>query len=285
LDNNKRIDGKAIATRLRKEIKEDAEAFRNKFGRQASLAVVLVGDDPASSIYVRMKGKACEEANIRSLQYNLPGKTSQDELLDLIGNLNEDGSIDGILVQLPLPDHIDEDLIIESVSPEKDVGGFHPENVGKLVIGQDTFYPCTPFGIIRMLDVEGVELKGKRAVVLGRSNIVGKPLAFLFLHRHATVTMCHSRTVDLPSVTREADILVAAVGRPRMVGKEMVKEGAIIIDVGVNRLPDGKVVGDVDYDDVVEKVSKITPVPGGVGPMTITMLLYNTIKAANLHES
>ncbi len=196
--------------------------------------------------------------------------------------MNRDEAVDGILVQLPLPHHIDEGAVLERVSPRKDVDGFHPVNVGKLMIGQDTFYPCTPHGIMKMLEHEAVEIEGKRAVIIGRSNIVGKPLALMLLRQHATVTICHSRTVDLPAVAREADILVAAIGRAQMVGKDMVKKGAVVIDVGVNRLPDGKLVGDVDFNEVVPAVSKITPVPGGVGPMTITMLLVNTVEAARL---
>lgn len=281
---SKIIDGKAISAKLREGITEEAARFKERFGRNPCLAVILLGEDPASAIYVRMKGKACEAAGIGSVQHTLEAETGQDRLLDLIDSLNGDGTVDGILVQLPLPPHIDEGLVLERVAPHKDVDGFHPINVGKLMIGHETFYPCTPHGIIKMLEHEEVGIKGKRAVIIGRSNIVGKPLALLLLRKHATVTICHSRTVDLPAVAREADILVAAIGRAQMVGKDMVKEGAVVIDVGVNRLPDGKVVGDVLFDEVAPLVSKITPVPGGVGPMTITMLLANTLQAARLNE-
>jgi methylenetetrahydrofolate dehydrogenase (NADP+)/methenyltetrahydrofolate cyclohydrolase len=279
---NKIIDGKAISAKIREEIAIDAARFSDRHGRKPCLAVVLLGDDPASSIYVRMKGRACEEAGIASVQHTLGTDTSQDHLLNLIDDLNRDGAVDGILVQLPLPSHIDEGAVLERIDPRKDVDGFHPVNVGKLMIGQDTFYPCTPHGIMKMLEYEGVEIKGKRAVIIGRSNIVGKPLALMLLREHATVTICHSRTIDLPAVAREADILVAAIGRAQMVGKDMVKKGAVVIDVGVNRLPDGKLVGDVHFNEVAPAVSKITPVPGGVGPMTITMLLANTVEAARL---
>jgi len=279
---NKIIDGKAISAKIREEIAIDAARFSDRHGRKPCLAVVLLGDDPASSIYVRMKGRACEEAGIASVQHTLGTDTSQDHLLKLIDDLNRDGAVDGILVQLPLPSHIDEGAVLERIDPRKDVDGFHPVNVGKLMIGQDTFYPCTPHGIMKMLEYEGVEIKGKRAVIIGRSNIVGKPLALMLLREHATVTICHSRTIDLPAVAREADILVAAIGRAQMVGKDMVKKGAVVIDVGVNRLPDGKLVGDVHFNEVAPAVSKITPVPGGVGPMTITMLLANTVEAARL---
>lgn len=276
------IDGKAISAKIRREIAEGASAFSKKHGRRPCLAVVLLGEDPASAIYVRMKGKACEETGIASLQHTLSAETQGGQLLDLIESLNRDPSVDGILVQLPLPPHIDEATVLESISPSKDVDGFHPVNVGKLMIGKDTFFPCTPSGIMKMLEHEKVEIKGKRATVIGRSNIVGKPLALMLLSHHATVTICHSRTVDLPGVAREADILVAAIGRAQVVGRDMVKEGAVVIDVGVNRLPDGRVVGDVHFEEVAQKVSKITPVPGGVGPMTITMLLSNTLDAARL---
>lgn len=279
---NKIIDGKAISAKIREEVAIDAARFSDRHGRKPCLAVVLLGDDPASSIYVRMKGRACEETGIASVQHTLGTDTSQDHLLNLIDDLNRDGAVDGILVQLPLPSQIDEGAVLERIDPRKDVDGFHPVNVGKLMIGQDTFYPCTPHGIMKMLEYEGVEIEGKRAVIIGRSNIVGKPLALMLLREHATVTICHSRTIDLPAVAREADILVAAIGRAQMVGKDMVKKGAVVIDVGVNRLPDGKVVGDVHFNEVAPAVSKITPVPGGVGPMTITMLLANTVEAAQL---
>ncbi|RMG59412.1 MAG: bifunctional methylenetetrahydrofolate dehydrogenase/methenyltetrahydrofolate cyclohydrolase FolD [Deltaproteobacteria bacterium] len=277
------IDGKAIASSIRESLKKEAAELSARAGRPPCLSVILVGDDPASAIYVRMKGKACAETGFESRTFTMPAETTEDALLEKIDELNADESVDGILVQLPLPDHINESAVLERIRPDKDVDGFHPVNVGKLVIGEKTLIPCTPHGIIKMLEHEGVEVKGKRAVVIGRSNIVGKPVATLLLHRHATVTICHSRTQDLPAVSREADILIAAVGRPEMVTAEFVKEGAVVIDVGVNRLPDGKLVGDVKFDEVSRVASKITPVPGGVGPMTITMLLYNTLQAFRDH--
>jgi len=277
------IDGKAIASSIRESLKGEVESLVPKYGRPPCLAVILVGDDPASAIYVRMKGKACEETGIRSLTFRMPAETREEELLSKIDELNADETVDGILVQLPLPDHISESAVIERILPDKDVDGFHPVNVGRLAVGERALLPCTPHGIIKMLEHEGVEIKGKRAVVIGRSNIVGKPVALMLLHRHATVTICHSRTVDLPAVAREADILIAAVGRPHMVTREFVKEGAVVIDVGVNRLSDGKLAGDVKFDEVSQVASKITPVPGGVGPMTITMLLSNTVEAFKEH--
>ncbi len=281
----KRIDGRAISAKIRGELKSGVEEFAELRGRPPSLAVIIVGDNPASSIYVRMKGKACEETGIRSIQKNLPDSTDQAALLSQIDSLNDDDSVDGILVQLPLPPHIDEHAVIERIRPDKDVDGFHPINVGKLVIGQEALRPCTPHGIIKILEHIGVPIEGTRSVVIGRSNIVGKPLSLMLLQRHSTVTMCHSRTPSLPLVAREADILVAAVGRPHLVGADMVKEGAVVIDVGVNRLPDGSLAGDVKYDEVFPLSSRITPVPGGVGPMTITMLLSNTLDAALLRCS
>lgn len=273
------IDGKKIAEEVRAEIRVEVEELKNK-GLVPGLAVILVGDNPASQIYVNNKHKACGELGIYSEVHRLPGDTSQEELLGLIDKLNYDKKIHGILVQLPLPEQIDEKTVINAISPAKDVDGFGPANVGNLVIGDDCFYPCTPYGILVLLDKIGVDPKGKRAVVVGRSNIVGKPVAMMLLHRHATVTICHTKTPDLAAECRNADILVVAAGRPKVVTGDMVKEGAVVIDVGVNRLEDGKVVGDVDFASASEKAGWITPVPGGVGPMTITMLMKNTVEAA-----
>jgi len=241
---------------------------------------VLVGEDPASQVYVRNKEKACISVGMYSEVHRLPEATTQDELLALIAELAANRRIHGILVQLPLPKHIDEKAVIAAIPPEKDVDGFHPVSVGNMVIGDECFLPCTPAGIIELIKRTGIDLVGKHAVVVGRSNIVGKPVAMLLLQEHATVTICHSRTPDLAAITRQADVLVAAVGRAKMIKREHVKPGAVVIDVGVNRLPDGRLAGDVDYDDVLETASYITPVPGGVGPMTITMLLLNTLRSA-----
>ncbi len=272
------IDGKRVSQQIKAELKEEINGLKELNGLTPGLAVVLVGEDPASTVYVRNKGKASQEVGILSLQHNLPVTTSQQELLDLIGRLNEDAAIHGILVQLPLPDHIEEDAIIQSVNPIKDVDGFHPANVGNLILGNPAYLPCTPAGIMVLLDSIGLEMKGKEAVVVGRSNIVGKPVSFLLLQRHATLTICHSRTKDLPYHTRQADILVAAIGKAKMIKGDWVKPGAVVIDVGVNRL-EGGLVGDVDYEAASQVASYITPVPGGVGPMTIAMLLKNTVLA------
>ncbi len=277
------IDGKAIAETIRQEIAAEVEALIGRYGRSPGLAVVLVGEDPASQVYVRNKRSACQKAGIRSFDHNLPATTSQEELLGLIQQLNSNQDVDGILVQLPLPDHIDEGLILESIDPDKDVDGFHPVNVGKLVANRASLIACTPLGIIELLKRTGFEIKGANAVILGRSNIVGKPVALLLLHRHATITMCHTRTRNLPEVTGRADLIIAAAGRPKLLTAEMVREGAVVIDVGVNRV-DGKLVGDVDFESVSKKASAITPVPGGVGPMTITMLLRNTVTAFKEHQ-
>jgi methylenetetrahydrofolate dehydrogenase (NADP+)/methenyltetrahydrofolate cyclohydrolase len=279
------IDGKAIAAAVRAEIKERAKEFTSRTGIRACLAAVLVGEDPASRVYVRNKGTACIEAGMLSRQINLPATTSEKELLDLVGRLNADDAVHGILVQLPLPDQIDESKVIEAIAPGKDVDGFHPVNAGRLFIGQPGFIPCTPYGILKILDYEKVELKGKHAVVVGRSNIVGKPVAILLLSRHATVTICHSRTQDLPGVVRSADVVIAAVGKAEMVRGSWIKPGAVVIDVGINRLPDGRLVGDVAFEEARAVAGKITPVPGGVGPMTITMLLHNTLEAAALRAA
>lgn len=275
---SKIIDGKAIAQQIRQEIKAKVEELKAK-GKQPGLAVVLVGEDPASQTYVRSKEKACHETGIYSEVYRLPVTTSEADLLALIDKLNANQKIHGILVQLPVPEHIDEKKVIDRISPEKDVDGFHPINVGDLFTNTARFVACTPRGCLELLDRMGVEIKGKKAVVVGRSNIVGKPVALLLLHRHATVTICHSRTADLEKECLEADILVAAVGRPQMITGEMIKPGAVVIDVGINRLPDGRLVGDVDFESAKEKASLITPVPRGVGPMTIAMLLLNTLEA------
>jgi methylenetetrahydrofolate dehydrogenase (NADP+)/methenyltetrahydrofolate cyclohydrolase len=273
------IEGKKISDSIREEIKLEAERLKGE-GVTPGLVVILVGEDPASQVYVRNKAKACEQLGYYSEVVRLPAETSQQELLGLIDGYNRDSKVNGILVQLPLPKHIEEKAIIDAIVVEKDVDGFHPESVGNLMIGDDTLLPCTPAGVIELLKRTGNNPSGKHAVVIGRSNIVGKPVAMLLLREHATVTICHSRTPNLPEIARQADILVAAVGVPKLVKKDWVKPGAVVIDVGVNRLPDGKLCGDVDFDDVLDTAGWITPVPGGVGPMTITMLMANTLKAA-----
>ncbi|HPW45235.1 MAG TPA: bifunctional methylenetetrahydrofolate dehydrogenase/methenyltetrahydrofolate cyclohydrolase FolD [bacterium] len=273
------IDGKALAAKIRNEIAKDVEALKAR-NINPGLAVVLVGNDPASSLYVSSKKKACAKAGIESFSYELPASASEKELLDLIGKLNSNGKIHGILVQLPLPDHMDESRIINAISPEKDVDGFHPVSVGRLVLGEPGFRSCTPAGIMELIDSTEIDIKGKRAVIVGRSNIVGKPLAFMLLERHATVTICHSKTADLKGEVRNADILIAAIGRARFIGGDWIKPGAMVIDVGINRLDDGRIVGDVDFDSAKDVAGAITPVPKGVGPMTITMLLKNTVLSA-----
>jgi len=274
------IDGKVVSQSVRDEVAELASKLKQDTGIVPGLAAVLVGDDAASEIYVRNKRKACEKVGIYSEEHKLPAETTEEQLLGLVNKLNEDTKIHGILVQLPLPGHIDETKILRTVSPLKDVDGFHPYNVGLLVEGNPRFVSCTPGGIIKMLDFYNIDIKGKDVVVVGRSNIVGKPVSMLLLHRHGTVTICHSRTKDLKEVTGRADILVAAIGRANFITADMVKDGAVVIDVGINRKDDGKLTGDVDFDSVSEKASYITPVPGGVGPMTIAMLLYNTYLSA-----
>ena len=276
------IDGKKVSEDTRAEIAKGVEELKKSSGITPGLAAVLVGDDPASEIYVRNKRKACEKVGIYSEEHKLPEETTEEELLALVNRLNNDDNIHGILVQLPLPDHINETNILRNVTPLKDVDGFHPENVGRLVEGNPRFISCTPYGIIKMLEYYNIDIKGKEAVIVGRSNIVGKPVGMLLLHRHATVTTCHSRTKDLGEVTGRADILVAAIGRAKFITADMVKEGAVVIDVGINRNEDGKLAGDVDFEKVQEKASYITPVPGGVGPMTITMLLWNTLESAKM---
>ncbi|MCL1599242.1 MAG: bifunctional methylenetetrahydrofolate dehydrogenase/methenyltetrahydrofolate cyclohydrolase FolD [Actinomycetia bacterium] len=272
------IDGKAIAQKRRDAVAQRVAELRER-SVAPGLAVVIIGSDPASEVYVRMKHKACDEAGIRSFKHELDADVSQAELLALIEQLNADPDVHGILVQLPLPDHIDEDAVIEAIDPDKDVDGFHPISTGRMVIGRDTFLPCTPHGCMVLLEESGVELKGKEAVVVGRSNIVGKPVALMLLAEHATVTICHSRTKDLAEVVGRADVLVVAVGRPEMIKGDWVKDGAVVIDVGVNRTDDG-LVGDVEFDTAAKRASAITPVPGGVGPMTIAMLMENTVKSA-----
>lgn len=275
------IDGTKIGNELREKLKGRIATLKAR-GKVPGLAVILVGDNPASKVYVRMKEKACESLGIYSEKYALSAQTPQDEVLELIKRLNQDEKIHGILVQLPLPDHFNEELIIESIIPTKDVDGFHPINVGNLMLGKALFQPCTPAGVMELLHSSQIDPKGKNAVVVGRSNIVGKPVAVMLLQEHATVTICHSRTRSLADETRRADILIAAIGKPKMITADMVKEGAVVIDVGVNRLPDGSLVGDVDFEGMKDKVAAITPVPGGVGPMTITMLMANTVKSAEL---
>ncbi|MEP3422297.1 MAG: bifunctional methylenetetrahydrofolate dehydrogenase/methenyltetrahydrofolate cyclohydrolase FolD [Erythrobacter sp.] len=282
-----RIDGKAFAAKLRERVGATALTFAQDAGRKPGLAVVLVGDDPASQVYVGSKGKATLAANMNSFEHRLPDDTGEEALLSLIDQLNNDDAVDGILVQLPLPDHLDEQSIIASINPDKDVDGFHIINAGRLSVGQSGFVPCTPLGCMMLLTDRLGDLSGLEAVVVGRSNIVGKPMAQLLLDANATVTIAHSRTKDLPSVVKRADIVVAAVGRPHMIGKDWLKDGATVIDVGINRLPPepgkekGKLVGDVAYDEASEIAAAITPVPGGVGPMTIAVLLRNTVVAAH----
>lgn len=273
------ISGKELAQQKRMQMKEEVEQLK-KEGITPGLAVILIGDNPASQSYVKGKVKACQEVGIYSLLIEKPATITEEELLSLIDELNHNEQIHGILVQLPLPDHISEKAVIEAISPEKDVDGFHPISVGKMMIGEETFLPCTPFGIIEMLKSKGIEIEGKHAVVVGRSNIVGKPVGQLLLNENATVTYCHSRTKNMQEITKQADIVIVAVGKAHFLGADYFKRGAVVIDVGVNRIESGKLVGDVVFDEVKEVASYITPVPGGVGPMTITMLLANTILAA-----
>ena len=272
------IDGKKVSSHIKDNIAAEVKMLKNKTGKTPGLAVVLVGDDPASAVYVKNKNKTCKNIGFQSFEHTLSENTSEDKLLNLINELNNDDQVNGILVQLPLPSHISSKTILVSINPQKDVDGFHLENVGRLVTGNALFKPCTPAGIIKLLDEYKIEIEGKNAVIIGRSNIVGKPVSFLLLERNATVTICHSRTKDLPSITRSADILIAAIGKPNFVSLDMVKNNAVVIDVGINRL-DGKLVGDVDFASVSKQASLITPVPGGVGPMTIAMLMENTLQA------
>ncbi|HJP19901.1 MAG TPA: bifunctional methylenetetrahydrofolate dehydrogenase/methenyltetrahydrofolate cyclohydrolase FolD [Nitrospinota bacterium] len=275
---NNILDGKAISTVIKKEIAAEIKSLNTKSVIQPGLAVIQVGDNPASSIYVRNKKKSCDEAGIKSFEHRLSDKTSEEELLTLIKQLNDNEGIHGILVQLPLPSHIREHVVLEAISPDKDVDGFHPYNVGKLMVGKGSLLPCTPAGIIELLERSEVKIEGKKAVILGRSNIVGKPLAIMLLQKNATVTICHSKTKNLPDITKRADILVAAIGSPEFVKEDMVKEGAVVIDVGINRV-EKKLVGDVDFEKVSQKASQITPVPGGIGPMTIALLMKNGLSA------
>ncbi len=272
------IDGKAISQKVKDELKD---RVKNE-NIDAALAVIQVGNDPASTVYVGNKKKACEYIGIRSLSFELPEETPEEELLDLVRDLNKREDVDGILVQLPLPPHMDEDKVIRTISPKKDVDGFHPQSVGALSIGQPGFASCTPAGIIQLLKRSGVEIEGKECVIIGRSNIVGKPMALLMLRENATVTVCHSRTKNLREIAKRADILIVAIGKPRFITKDYVKEGAVVIDVGIHRDENGKLCGDVDFADVEPLASKITPVPGGVGPMTIAMLMNNCIEAKGL---
>lgn len=275
------IDGKRISNECKDELKREVEELRKK-GISVTLAVVLVGNDPASTVYVGNKKKACEYIGINSLTYELPEETKEEEVLSLVKELNERGDVNGILVQLPLPKHIDEDKVIRTIDPKKDVDGFHPQSVGALSIGQNGYVSCTPAGIIELLKRSNIEIEGKECVIVGRSNIVGKPMAMLMLRENATVTICHSKTKNLKEVTKRADILIVALGKPRFITKEYVKEGAVVIDVGIHRDENNKLCGDVDYQDVVDVTSVITPVPGGVGPMTIAMLMKNCVISTTL---
>lgn len=272
------IDGKKISQDIKDELKEKVTALKEE-GMEPALAVIQVGNDPASSVYVRNKKKACEYIGIRSLSYELPEETTEDALIELIEKLNKDKTVNGILVQLPVPKHIDPDKIIRTISPEKDVDGFHPQNVGKLVIGEEGFVSCTPTGVIQLLKRSGIEISGKNCVVVGRSNIVGKPMALLMLRENATVTIAHSKTKNLKELCQTADILIVAIGKPQFITADYVKEGAVVIDVGIHRDENNKLCGDVRYEEVAEKASAITPVPGGVGPMTIAMLMSNCVES------
>lgn len=276
------LDGKMVSQRVKDELREEVARLKKDKGLVPGLAVIIVGEDPASKIYVRNKKRACEEIGIHSEEYALPEETTQEELLDLVERLNHKEDIHGILCQMPLPRHLDEKAVINAISPKKDVDAFHPVNVGKIMIGDYDFLPCTPAGVMELIKESGIDVCGKECVVVGRSNIVGKPMSMLLLHQHGTVTICHSRTKDLKEVCRRADILVAAVGVPELITGDMVKEGAVVIDVGMNRLENKKLVGDVNFAEASERASAITPVPGGVGPMTIAMLMKNTVRAAQL---
>lgn len=278
------IDGKKVSATVREEVKAGIDARLAQGKRPPGLAVILIGSDPASQVYVRNKRNACHEVGIVSRSYDLPAETTQYELLKIIDRLNEDPSIDGILIQLPLPAHIDASLVIERIDPGKDVDGFHPTNVGKLALRIPGLRPCTPFGVMRLIESEGVSVKGQHAVVIGASNIVGRPLALELLLRGATVTVCHRFTKDSAALARQADIVVAAAGKPGLVTADWVREGALVIDVGINRLASGKLVGDVDFEMVREKAGWITPVPGGVGPMTVAMLMHNTLQSCEKHQ-
>ncbi len=277
------IDGKAVSAQVKENIRVETEKLKAQ-GIEIGLAVVIVGNDPASQVYVRNKEKACETVGFNSYKYALPEETTEQELLALVDKLNNDDKVDGILVQLPLPKHLDDKIIINNIRPDKDVDAFHPVNVGKIMIGDYSFLPCTPAGVMELIKSTGTEIAGKECVVIGRSNIVGKPQAMLLLHQSGTVTICHSKTKDLKAVASRADILVAAVGRAKMITADYVKQGAVVIDVGMNRDENGKLCGDVDFESVKDKASYITPVPGGVGPMTIAMLMKNTLTAGKEHH-
>ena len=276
------ISGKIVSEKLRSELRDEIAEFKNKNGITPGLAVIMVGNNPASAVYVRNKHKACLDVGIESYQIEFPEDITEDQLLGKIDELNADDKVNGILVQLPLPDSINEERVIERISPDKDVDAFHPSNVGRIMIGNYSFLPCTPAGIISLLDHYNVEISGKRCAVVGRSNIVGKPMALLLTERNGTVTLCHSRTQNLDKILFESDIIVVAIGKPDFLKADMVKPGAVVIDVGINRTFEGKLVGDVAFDEVSQVASMITPVPGGVGPMTITTLLRNTLLAAKM---
>lgn len=278
------IDGKLVSQSVKDSVKAEVEILKSK-GIEVTLAVIIVGDDPASRVYVNNKKKACEYVGFKSLEYALPADTTQEQLMALVDELNNRDDVNGILCQLPLPKHLDEKAVIEAISYKKDVDAFHAVNVGKIMIGDYDFLPCTPAGVMEMLSYYDIDVTGKNCVVIGRSNIVGKPMAMLLLHKNGTVTITHSRTVDLKNVTNKADILVAAIGKAKFVGADMVKDGAVVIDVGMNRDENGKLCGDVDFDNVASKCSYITPVPGGVGPMTIAVLMKNTLKACKLQNN
>ena len=278
------IDGKAVSAKVKEEIRLETEKLKEQ-GIEIGLAVVIVGDDPASQVYVRNKEKACETVGFNSFKYALPAETTEEELLNVVKELNEDKNVNGILVQLPLPKHIDEKTIINAIAPNKDVDAFHPVNVGKIMVGNYDFVPCTPAGVMELIKESGIDVSGKECVIVGRSNIVGKPQAMLLLHQNGTVTICHSKTKNLAEKTKNADILVAAVGIPNFIKGDMIKEGAVVIDVGINRLENKKLCGDVEFESAEKVAGAITPVPGGVGPMTIAMLMKNTVKAAILNKS
>lgn len=278
------IDGKAVSAQVKERIKAETAKLKEQ-GIEVGLAVVIVGEDPASKVYVRNKKRACEEVGFNSYEYALPAETTEEELLELVQKLNKDDKVNGILVQLPLPAHLDDKVIINNILPEKDVDAFHPVNVGKIMIGDYSFLPCTPAGVMELIASTGTEITGKECVVIGRSNIVGKPQAMLLLHKSGTVTICHSKTKNLKEVCSRADILVAAVGRAKMITSDYIKDGAVVIDVGMNRDENGKLCGDVDFEDCKDKAGYITPVPGGVGPMTIAMLMQNTLTAAKVKNN
>ena len=278
----KLINGKEVAKKVRKELKSEVVKLKEN-GINPKLAVVMVGNDPGSTVYVRNKSKACEKVGIEFEEFLYDENLSESELLNVIKKLNEDSTINGILLQSPVPKHIDINKAFRTIAPEKDVDGFNPVNVGNLTIGEDAFISCTPYGVIKMFEEYNIELEGKNAVILGRSNIVGKPMIQCMLNKNATVTVCHSRTKNIEEITKKADIVISAIGKPKFVKENMVKDGAVVIDVGINRLEDGSIVGDVDFDEVSKKASYITPVPGGVGPMTIAMLLNNVVKATKIH--